>query len=118
MPAGTVNAAGGAITTTAPTSGPYITVNTPANTTTSTATSAITVEGYLNEATQITFTGKASGAAAMANRYIPIKVGDVTYPSIDWTPGLSYAINANNGLISMLTGTKSNTTAVTNSNAG
>lgn len=81
VPSGTVNAAGGDITTTAPSSGPYITVNTPANTASAYAYVSGLTAGYTDGTaanTTVAYNSKACGAAAMADRYIPIKVGTVT----------------------------------------
>ena len=120
VPSGTINAAGGAITTTAPNSGPYITVNSPANTTTTGNTTTITNAGYINETSQVTVTGKTAGAAAMANRYIPIKTGSVTTTNgtATATAGTANASTTITGMETTSTNTGFIVSAVANATGG
>ena len=73
VPSGCTQAASGNATTTAPTSGVYVAVQSAANTATLTPTVSITTSGYGTSTKHgISATGATVGAAASAMTYIPI----------------------------------------------
>ena len=111
---GTTNAAGGALTTTKPTSGPYVVINSAANTATANASATLTA-GYTDGTTANTTyssTGKTSGARAIADTYIPITVGSATTPeSTVYAGSPSVTVNQNNGYVTVAS--KSGTGSIT-----
>lgn len=74
---GTGTASSGAITTTQPTSGPYITVTSKAAATDVTNTVTVGTKGYLGDKSEITATGSL-GESATRTSYVPITEATVT----------------------------------------
>lgn len=75
------DAANGSATTTKPTSGVYVQVNSASNTVTLTAAAKVSTAGYGTTAQYgVTNATTTVGASASSNTYIPIKTGSVTQP--------------------------------------
>ena len=93
-----VNAAAGAFTTTAPDKNNfavYVTLNAAANT--ATGNTALTLAaGYTDGTaanTTLSITGKTTGSRAIANTYIPIKVGELSVTTVTNTTQNAIPIN-------------------------
>lgn len=94
------DAANGSATTTKPTSGVYVQVNSAANTVTLTAAAKVSTAGYGTTAQYgVTNATTTVGASASSNTYIPIKTGSVTQPTATVTTNTDANPNYDDGYL-------------------